>query len=381
MGLEVPGALENGSTLGPIQPHTEAKHDILRYHLGAWFPILGRSSSGPLQYIDGFAGPGEYEGGQVGSPILALNVVANHRYVNDFIQAGRRFDFLFVEKEQRFHDHLRDKVSGIAWPNAFNIAVRHDEFETVMRERLNEVDAGKRRMPPTLLLIDPFGPAGFSMELIARLARYSMMDVLINFNYADLVRWILPDRTKHVTLDRLYGGRRWLPALGLDGNDRREFLIQQYGLALLAAGWRGTNFEMINRQNQTQYHLFFATRHFRGMLVMKGAMRSVSPDGLFRYRDRTDPAQQRFMGMGMDEEYAQELASHLSSKYRGQGVTKETLVEDEVAWHPRWIEKDLTAALRLLENSTPPKITGVCNADGRPRRRNFYPAGCVITFA
>jgi len=29
----------------PLEPHTKAKHELLRHYLGAWFPIL--SSSGP----------------------------------------------------------------------------------------------------------------------------------------------------------------------------------------------------------------------------------------------------------------------------------------------------------------------------------------------
>lgn len=44
-----------------IEAHTEAKHDILRYYLGAWFPILARAQR-RLIYVDGFAGPGEYDG-------------------------------------------------------------------------------------------------------------------------------------------------------------------------------------------------------------------------------------------------------------------------------------------------------------------------------
>ncbi len=57
------------SSLPPIQPHTQAKHHILKYYLDEWFPILGRAR-GSLRYIDGFAGPGEYEGGEDGSPIM-----------------------------------------------------------------------------------------------------------------------------------------------------------------------------------------------------------------------------------------------------------------------------------------------------------------------
>lgn len=372
--------MRNAFTLGPIQPHTEAKHDILRYHLGAWFPILGRSS-GLLRYIDGFAGPGEYDGGEPGSPIVALLAVSEHRFLADFVRAGKRFDFIFVERERPFADQLRTKVSDTTWPPAFSIRVEHGEFETVMGNLLNEADTGRRGMPPTLLFIDPFGPAGFSMGLLAKLANYARTDILINFNYVDLIRWILPDDTKHATLDRLYGSPRWRPALGMSGDERKEFLIQEYGLALRDAQWRGTNFEMINSQNQTQYYLFFVTRHSRGMQVIKGAMRSVSPDGLFQYRDRTNPAQQRFMGMGMEEEYAQELARYLHGKYRNNEVRKEAIVEDDIDWHPHRVEKDLTAALRLLETSTPPRITSVRNSDGRRRRPNSYPDGCIITFS
>lgn len=373
--------MEDHRTLGPIQPHTEAKHDILRYHLGAWFPILGRSSSGPLQYIDGFAGPGEYLGGEPGSPIIALQVVADHRYIQEFIQNGRRFDFLFVEKDQSFANHLERKVNETRWPKAFNIEVRRSEFETEVASLLDQIDTGIRQMPPTLLFIDPFGPAGFSMELLARLAKYPRIDVLINFNCVDVVRWILPDIAKHATLSRLYGSGRWRRALQLVGDECVDFLISEYGLALNDAGWRSTNFAMINKQNQTQYYLIFATRNPRGMQVIKSAFRSVSPDGLFRYADRNDPAQLRFIGMGMDVEYAEELAGHLASRYRDSSMSKESLVSNEVAWHPRWVESDLTRGLRLLESASPSRILDVTNPDGRPRRRNTYPPHCLITFA
>jgi three-Cys-motif partner protein len=95
-------------------------------------------------------------------------------------------------------------------------------------------------MPPTLLFIDPFGSAGFPMELLTRLSRYDFIDILINFNYLDLNRWLLPDPIKHITLNALYGDERWRPALSLQGDHQKEFLIQEYANALRSAGWRGT---------------------------------------------------------------------------------------------------------------------------------------------
>lgn len=57
-------------TIWDIEPHTAAKHDILRRYLQAWIPILG-STHERIVYIDAFAGPGIYKGGEDGSPIVA----------------------------------------------------------------------------------------------------------------------------------------------------------------------------------------------------------------------------------------------------------------------------------------------------------------------
>jgi three-Cys-motif partner protein len=65
-------------TLWPIEPHTQAKHAILRRYLEAWFPILSTYNK-RVVYLDGFCGPGRYEGGEPGSPLIALNVAKHHR--------------------------------------------------------------------------------------------------------------------------------------------------------------------------------------------------------------------------------------------------------------------------------------------------------------
>jgi three-Cys-motif partner protein len=57
----------------PLEPHTKGKHEVLRHYLEAWFPILG-FTQGRIVFIDGFAGPGEYAGGEKGSPLIALDV-------------------------------------------------------------------------------------------------------------------------------------------------------------------------------------------------------------------------------------------------------------------------------------------------------------------
>ena len=65
-------------TIWKLEPHTKAKHDILRKYLQAWFPILS-SWRRRVVYYDGFAGPGRYEGGEAGSPLIAIEVAKDHR--------------------------------------------------------------------------------------------------------------------------------------------------------------------------------------------------------------------------------------------------------------------------------------------------------------
>ncbi len=72
-------------TVWPLEPHTEAKHAILKSYLQAWAPILARRAkklgleNKPLRFIDGFAGPGIYEKGEPGSPVLAVNAIFESR--------------------------------------------------------------------------------------------------------------------------------------------------------------------------------------------------------------------------------------------------------------------------------------------------------------
>ena len=64
-------------SLWDIEPHTLAKHEILKRYLEAWFPIL-LTYNQRIVYLDGFCGPGRYKGGEDGSPIIAIKQALKH---------------------------------------------------------------------------------------------------------------------------------------------------------------------------------------------------------------------------------------------------------------------------------------------------------------
>jgi three-Cys-motif partner protein len=88
----------SNSPVWAIEPHTIAKHEILKLYLDRWFPILGKYNS-KITYIDGFAGPGLYAGGEKGSPIIAIESAMKH-IKNMTISPSVKLNFYFVERDK-----------------------------------------------------------------------------------------------------------------------------------------------------------------------------------------------------------------------------------------------------------------------------------------
>lgn len=368
----------------PIPQHTKAKHEILRYYLGAWFPILA-SVYRRLLYIDGFAGPGEYKGGEYGSPIIALEVARDHALKHKFTRSGMDLVFVFVENHEARYQNLERKIAELKpqLPDAFRVETYPASFEEVFDTMLSKIEEQNKQLAPSFVFIDPFGPTGFPLSLISRLAKQAHSEVLITFNYQALNEWFLQDPRKHKRVDEIYGGDVWRPALQISTSKHKEsFLIEAYQKTLENLGWKGRNFRMVNKQNQAQYYLFFATTHWEGMLAMKRAMWSAAPTGDFQYSDLTNPQQQRLFDKELfDRDYSQELAKRLYQAHHGDTISHQMLLCNDVAWHPICIERHLTQALKMLEyEAAPPKIIKVESPDAKKRRKGSY-KGCDITFA
>jgi three-Cys-motif partner protein len=94
------------STLWAREPHTKAKHDLIRY-LDGWFPILGRFNRMVL-FLDGFAGPGSYSESEMGSPLLAIEALLDHPLIDCFTKT--EFVFLFCEPEHDRASALRNRT-------------------------------------------------------------------------------------------------------------------------------------------------------------------------------------------------------------------------------------------------------------------------------
>ena len=183
-------------TIWVIEPHTSAKHQILRKYLDAWLPILGTYNK-RIVYIDGFAGPGEYKGGEPGSPIIALEAARTHR-----ANLAGELVFVFMEERPDRVAHLQGRIATIQLPGHFNVRVEQGTFAEQLAALLDGLDKERGQIAPTFALIHPFGFAGIPYALIKRLLAKDKCEVLITFMVDSINRWLThPDENirAHIT--------------------------------------------------------------------------------------------------------------------------------------------------------------------------------------
>ncbi len=277
-------------TVWPLEPHTRAKHEILRRYLEAWTAILGLGGFPTIAYVDGFAGPGIYDNGEDGSPIIALKSALKHQ-----AKIKSELRFLFIEHDKKRAAQLNECVAALTLPANFKVRIAPGmTFEQGFRAHLlDPYRAARKPPPPTFAFIDPFGWTGVPFALIKDILANKSCEVLFNFMYEEINRFIEhPEQTKN--FDDLFGTVDWRGVSKLvDARARRDFFHGLYVRQLRQqAGARYVrSFEMRNKKDATDYFLFFATNSAKGMEKMKEAMWKVDESGEFRFSDATVPAQ------------------------------------------------------------------------------------------
>ena len=272
-----------------LAPHTGAKLLLLHAYLSAWFPILSHSAPARVFYIDGFAGPGRYIGGEDGSPIVALKALGVLGNL-----ARTTFEFHFVERRRRQAKALRVNVEALRAegqiPHNAEIHFYHrstfaEAFANVIAPRLNQFPAA-----PAFALVDPFGWTGLPMAVMHQLMRRPRTEVLVNFMFEEINRFLNhPDQPKN--FDELFGAAGWREVYGLAGHTRRNHLHDLYQRQLRQVARYVRSFEMENERGASDYFLFFATNNLLGLSRMKEAMWRVDPGGGRKFSDMTNPDQ------------------------------------------------------------------------------------------
>jgi three-Cys-motif partner protein len=222
---------DNLPAVWSAESHTLAKHKILSEYLVAWIQILSRQSqkigatSRPLKYIDAFAGPGIYENGNKGSPILAIEVAL--KFPNPLPVP---VEFVFIENDGERHRTLEQQISlyheSIASSsNVHSVKAIKGDCVVEMNKMLDHAAAFQEVFGPALVFLDQFGYSGVPMSLIARVLSASECEVLTFFFWRELDRFI-GDKSKHAGINSAFGGNDWQPAINMGTEERIRFVSE-----------------------------------------------------------------------------------------------------------------------------------------------------------
>lgn len=355
--------------LWDCRPHTRAKHRLLRGYLDAWMPIIG-SRFPSVHLIDGFAGPGRYRGGELGSPLIMLNAFLEHR-ARMRIRAKLRYTF--IEEDGRRVTHLENELSRMAWPaDRVDVDVIHGTFDEEMARML----AGFRDRPPgpVFAFVDPFGYSDDTRVVSSRILGHPNCEILIYVPMWHIARFVTEEGVEGA-LDNLFGDRSWIVARDhptLRG--RVDILAETFKAALSTTCAFVRAFEINEKSRNTGYFLFFGTNQDIGLSRMKAAMWDVDPIEGRRFLDTADENQALLFG---DEPNFQALRDQLRVHF---GMSPFTIEQAETF---TLRETDFRDDAHLKRKTLrPAEELGLLIAElpGAKRRRGSYPSGTILQF-
>jgi three-Cys-motif partner protein len=271
-------------------PHTAAKHELLAMYLDAWFAIFGQSNRGRAVYLDGFAGPGSYKGGEDGSPILAVKRLLEHRAFDRL--AGTEFVFAFNEGDPTRHAELCRAIErlkepyGDAWPKSIQIVEPTNlEFGQFANGIIASLEG--KQLAPTFFFIDPFGYRDISMKQVAEVLKYPACDLLIYFDFNSANRFATAGNVDHL-FEEYFGSDAYKNAPPAGDPRRAEYLHDCYeaGLRSICKMSHIQSFAMETDGGRVGYYLFFCTNDLQAFDRMKAAMWKIDPSGGFRFSDK-----------------------------------------------------------------------------------------------
>jgi three-Cys-motif partner protein len=360
--------MEESSMLLPkMVPHTTAKHLLLKRYLDRWFPILGKYNR-RINYIDGFAGPGEYEGGEPGSPLLAIEA-AKYHVEHGTLAPNVIINFIFVEAKPDYARHLQIKLDALARPPQFKAGIIQGEFADVMGRRLDDLEMESKVLAPTFAFVDPFGFSGIPFGLMARILAYPKCEVFVNIMIEFINRFIEHPNDKVLAHFPSTFGTDEVLNIPRQGGDRIAAILSLYRRQLEARAKFVGRFDMHGRKDQKTYSLFFASNAPKGFEKMKEAMWSVDKGEGGKFSDfEPGAAEQTSLFL------CAALWDEMLNRFRGEKVPMAGL-EQFVIEETDYLPKHARSVLTEKEASGGIEIEVV---PGEKRRKGSFPVGKVV---
>jgi len=309
-----------------ITPATRLKHELLTAYLTSWSQIVSKASA--LSYVDGFAGPGVYDGGDPGSARLALAILEKIAQ----IRPRCRFRCINVEQDPKRFTILHQRVQS----KVVEVTNLHGDFHDpqIRAEVLTRCGDD-----PAFFFIDPFNLSSIPYHSMCEIYQRPKTELLINFMTMEAVRNLHHSPEARERIVAAYGSEEPLEIAGLYDNPQLRIyhLVRAFEARLHPFGyftWRKAIPKRGDSPRSTLYHLIFATRSLLGLRIMKDIMEADN------YRQRKS---QLFYAVELER-----LAEDIWTRFRGRSVLIREIL-DRFLPSTDFLFREIVAALQQLE--------------------------------
>lgn len=253
--------------------HTGVKHEILTKYIDGWIRIAG--SFRQMYYYDCFAGRGEYNQGQLGSPVIVMQYMQKHA------SKGINFNCICIEKNKKNYDNLvavceREKTNF----TSVNFEIYNETFEELITRIPGLLQS--RNDYPSFFFIDPFG-IKVPFKIVSSLCHYDHSEVLVTFMSKNMARFL--DSNRHTgAIEETLGSSFDLPILDLGLEERQQTLLEIYKTNLKAHAKYVMSYRLKESTTDiTTYHLIHGSNHFEAFKLMKDILYNQGAEGTFTF--------------------------------------------------------------------------------------------------
>lgn len=190
-------------TLWRSEPRTLLKHLVYRWYLHCWMAKICQKFPASA-IVDCFAGPGFYEDGPDGSPIVIANTFLTHSRIGNF----NLLRLLCLEKRSDRRDALAERLATLPRPPALQIPEPRLGSLSDCFAGLDSAAHGHDGGTPVLWVLDPFDYSSVPFSLVRRCLTGRRDEVLITW-FADEIYRFCGDRAKEHAIDAHFGSDGW----------------------------------------------------------------------------------------------------------------------------------------------------------------------------
>lgn len=269
------------------KPWSPYKDMVLAYYLTPYLPKVC-SLGKPVMVVDCFAGPGRFEDGTDGSPLIIAKAV---RQIAD---KGKAVTAVFIEEKRKYFQRLQESVKD------YEDVCRtvHGSFEDSAKDI---ADMGRNKT--VFVYIDPYGIKPLHFDILAgiyaNIAKGSSVEVLLNFNASSLIRNGLaalkcrqPKETEYDIavsqgeevdhtmtpddIDSIAGGDYWREIVSSDiqFSDKEEQCVSEYMRLMKKYFDEVCSYGVKEKYEHAipKYRLLFGSRHEDAFILMNDAI-------------------------------------------------------------------------------------------------------------